>query len=124
MERIKIDLHEIMQTTPFERPLIVAARTRNIDAMVQRFEAGACVATIANVLHYSPEVLPEVLAAIDRLEPAQREFNSAVLWEIGLRLRGDQMQVIRPWRAAQAARLAIEQSNQQKTLGRPKVTLG
>ena len=109
MTESKIDFYEVLQTTPFERPLIVAARTKNVDAMVQRFEAGACVATIANVLHYSPDVLPAVLAAIDRLEPQQKEFNASVIWEIGLRLRGEQMSVIRPWRAAHAAQLAGEE---------------
>lgn len=111
MTTSKIDLYEVMQTAPFERPLIVAARQRNVDAMVQRFQAGACVVTLGNVLHYNPEIMPSLLEAIDRLEPEQREFNASVLWEMALRLRRDHLQLLRPWRVAHAARRVLDELN-------------
>ena len=110
MDPRKIDLNEVMQSMPFERELVVAARKQDVNAMLLRFKAGACVATIANVLHYRPEVLPSVLEAVGKLETEQREFNTAVLWEIGLRLRGDQMRSIRSWHFAHEAVRAIELS--------------
>lgn len=111
MTTSKIDLYEVMQTAPFERALIVAARQRDIDGMVLRFQAGACVVTLGNVLHYHPEVMPSLIEAIDRLEPEQREFNASVLWEMALRLRQDHLQLLRPWRAAHAARRVLDELN-------------
>lgn len=111
MDPGQIDLYEIMQTAPFERPLIVAARQRDVDAMTLRFQAGACVVTLGNVLHYHPEIMPSLLEAIDRLEPEQREFNASVLWEMALRLRRDHLQLLRPWRVAHAARRVLDELN-------------
>lgn len=117
MTTSKINLYEVMQTAPFERPLIVAARQRNVDAMVQRFQAGACVVTLGNVLHYNPEIMASLLEAIDRLEPEQREFNACVLWEMALRLRQDHLQLLRPWRAAHAARRVLDELNSTADAG-------
>lgn len=110
MEPAKIDLFGVMEDMIFERELVVAARKMDVCAMVLRFQAGACVACIANVLHYQPEVLPSVFAAIDRLQLDQRQFNTAVLWQMGLRLRGNQMPLIRAWYAAHEARNLVELS--------------
>lgn len=104
-----ISLSELMQNNPYDAALAGCLKERDINGMAARFSAGACPTSAANVLHYNPELILDILEASSRLEPIMRDSVQAILGAMCHRLSGRQRDLYGVWMTRQAAASALDE---------------
>jgi hypothetical protein len=66
-----INLSELMRANCYDAALAEAAKKRDVAQIANRFAAGACATSAANPLHYTPEIILDLLDATERLNGAK-----------------------------------------------------
>lgn len=104
----QVNLRQLIADLPFGGGLALDAKQRNVSAMAQLLFQGTCHTSAANVLHYYPEHVNDVLEATKRLSPELRQRTQAILAAMCLRRKGRQQEIYEAWQYRENVRQCRE----------------